>query len=88
MMYMLKRDFITDEPAALLRIGDNGHQEIWSLTGWEPWSDMSWTGIGGSVDWDEVDEEEARAAIVEMSGDPASLDTAEDRAQRFMQKYR
>lgn len=82
---MLKRSIVTNEPRALLRVG--GGQEIWTPTGWKPWSDMSWTGIGGSVDWDEVDEEEARAAIVEMGGDPASLDTPDDRAQRFMQMH-
>lgn len=100
-MYMVKRVLVLDhefkaqrgpdgnwleETRSLIR-DPGGNQLVWTPKGWVPGGGNEWTGIGGSADWEEVDEEGARAAIVEMGGDPASLDSADDRVRRFMQKY-
>lgn len=71
---MLKRAW-TGHVFMLLRI--QGHnQEKWTPHGWEPSANLEWTGIGGSVDWDSVSEEEARAAIEELGGDPDDIHRA------------
>lgn len=68
MIYLVKRNW-EGEVRSLLRRGSGG-QKAWTPKGWVPNGSMEWTGIGGSADWDEIDEDEARAVIVELGGNP------------------
>jgi hypothetical protein len=49
--------------------------EMWTPNGWVPDNDASWTGIGGSADWDEISEEEAEAVIEKFQADARPTDT-------------
>lgn len=77
-MYRLKREMPTDEAEIRLRPGS---QQTWTRTGWIPSSKNEWTGLGGSSEWEEITEDEARAVIVEMREDPDDLPQTRTSAQ-------
>jgi hypothetical protein len=37
--------------------------ETWTPDGWVPDNDASWTGMGGSADWEDLTEKDAQAVI-------------------------